>query len=142
MQSKHFDATIENLTHGDRFRDVLSHVRYRDWQFRIHAMGRGRWYLQVVFGTANARGDAAEPEAVQYGRKWLLSEYMTDSEVIQTALKAVLTAEEHEAREHFLVEGVPVFGPHFDVMALAIMASGGLIPMSPRPMPPDSVVSP
>jgi hypothetical protein len=43
---------------------------------------------------------------------------MTRSEVVQTALKAVLSAEEHEARERFLYKGKAVFGPHFDVDVL------------------------
>lgn len=32
---------------------------------------------------------------------------------------AVLTALEHEARESFLVDGLPIFGPHIDPAALA-----------------------
>lgn len=49
------------------------------------------------------------------GRKWRLSQHMTDSEIVQTMLKAVLTAQEHEAREGFLYRGKAIFDPHYDV---------------------------
>lgn len=57
------------------------------------------------------------------GRWWDLSEHMTDGEVAQTLFKAVLTALEHEAREQFTVDGVPVFQPHFDLDAMVKFAS-------------------
>jgi hypothetical protein len=44
---------------------------------------------------------------------------MTKSEIVSTALKAVLTAEEHEAREQFQYKSKTIFGPHFDVDKLA-----------------------
>lgn len=53
-----------------------------------------------------------------YSRKWLLSEHMTKSEIVQTALKAVLTVLEHEAREKFEYKGVAVFNPHINVESL------------------------
>ncbi len=62
----------------------------------------------------------------QRSRKWRLSEHMTRSEVVQTALKAVLTAVEHEAREKFLYRGRAIFGPHFDVDELARLCDDGI----------------
>ena len=47
---------------------------------------------------------------------------MTPSELVQTALKCVLTSLEHEAREHFTYRGAAIFGPHFDVEALVRIA--------------------
>jgi hypothetical protein len=49
------------------------------------------------------------------GRRWLLSPKMTETELVYTAFKAILAAEEHEARECFLYEGVAVCGPHYSV---------------------------
>lgn len=63
------------------------------------------------------RGDDPE-EGPWSGRKWLLSQHMTDSEVIQTALRATLDAMEHEVREHFTYQGRRPFNPHFDVVSL------------------------
>nr|WP_315206420.1 hypothetical protein [uncultured Albidiferax sp.] len=50
---------------------------------------------------------------------------MTPSEVVQTALKCVLTSLEHEARENFKYKGAPIFGPHFDVDDLAVLCADG-----------------
>lgn len=68
----------------------------------MQTLGHG-FYVQVRF-TASG-----EPWS---GRKWYLSAHATDAEVVQTALKAVLTAVEHEAREAFTYQGVALFQPH------------------------------
>lgn len=65
-------------------------------------------------GTCNVTG---EPTSWK-GRKWPLSHYATDGEVVQTAFKAVMTALEHEARERFTYRGVSVFDPHYDIEKL------------------------
>ena len=88
-------------------REWLAKVKYKDWRFRL---APDLSWLQVAFG-------AAADE--QRGRKWRLSTHMTKSEVIQTAFKAVLTAEEHETREAFLYRGHAIFRPHYNVDALA-----------------------
>lgn len=57
-------------------------------------------------------------ESVQKTRKWYISPWATKSEIIQTALKCVLTSMEHRAREAFTYKGKRVYGPHFNVDAL------------------------
>lgn len=52
------------------------------------------------------------------GRKWVISRYACESEIVQTCLKAILTAVEHETREKFLYKGRMIFGPHIDVNVL------------------------
>lgn len=95
-----------------RARAVLAHVTYKDWQIALMQNERGLPYLQVRFTASDSTTGA---EAQWSGRKWQLSSHMTDSEIVGTALKAVLTAEEHEAREQFLYRGRAVFGPRLDV---------------------------
>lgn len=89
---------------------LLSRIQYKDWSFRVGSDrgtdAEGRWWLQVEFGEWR-------------GRKWFLSKHMTDSEVVATAFKACLTAEEHECREAFRYRGMTVFGPHIDVDRMA-----------------------
>lgn len=60
----------------------------------------------------------------QHGRKWLLSIRMTDSEVVQTAFMAVMAVMEHETREDFKYKGHPIFCPHYNVQALALLHNG------------------
>jgi hypothetical protein len=82
---------------------LMKSVTYKKWSFRILEKGDG-FLLQC--GWANN---------CQRSRKWYVSPHMTKSEVVQTAFKMVVTAEEHEAREQFQFRGVPIFNPHFNV---------------------------
>jgi len=93
---------------------ILSKLRYKDWNFCL-LFDAGRPYLQLSWDAPCAETGFV---ANQHSRKWMLSFYMTPSEVVQTAFKACLTAEEHEVRENFFYKDTPVFGPHIDVEAL------------------------
>ena len=95
-----------------RLRNTVAEVSYRDWSFRIDKDGIGLWFLQVRFDGAHVQTGETTHWS---GRKWRLSMHMTNSEIVQTALKAVLTAEEHEARERFQYRGRSIFGPHLSV---------------------------
>lgn len=88
---------------------ILKDVQYKDgWSFFVS--GAPDFYLQVRLTDA---------EGKKYtGRKWRLSNFMTRSELVQTALGAILACEEHETREAFRWRGRAIFGPHFDVHAL------------------------
>ena len=97
-------------------RGTVADLAYKDWQFRVDKDGIGLWFLQVVV----TGFDATTDEPIRWsGRKWRLSMHSTRSEIVQTALKAVLTAEEHEARERFLFRSRPIFSPHLNWRAEA-----------------------
>jgi hypothetical protein len=92
---------------------ILDLVTYKEWRFEIHTAADGtRPYLQLHWVSQDVSTDN------QNSRKWKLSAFMTRSELVQTAFKAVMTAEEHETRERFHYRGKPVFGPHIDVEQL------------------------
>lgn len=93
---------------------TLQAVKYKDWKFLATANKR-QMYLQVAFFAPDSV--TGKPQT-QKGRKWLISQHATRSEIIFTALKAVLTAEEHEAREQFLWHGRAIANPHIDVREL------------------------
>jgi hypothetical protein len=101
------------MLNTEQLYDILEEVTYKDWEFFVGGTHEDP-YLQVQF--RDAEGEE------QHGRKWRLSYHMTKSEVVTTALKAVLTAEEHEAREQFRYRGVRIFGPHIHVDVLADVA--------------------
>ena len=98
------------------FQFAVDEIEYKNWGFYVGQKG-DVLYLQVRFLAPDTDSDKPNLQ-VQKGRKWMLSEHMTKSELIQTCLKAVLTAEEHEAREQFLYKNKAVFAPHFDVDVL------------------------
>lgn len=56
------------------------------------------------------------------GRKWRISGWMTDSEVVQTAFMAAQACMSHETREAFKFQGEPVMRPHFDVYELVALS--------------------
>lgn len=100
--------------------ELLLEVEFLDWEFEVNVEG-GTPFLRVAF---QAEDNHKPGSAVirQYGRKWRLSSYMTKSEIVATAWKAVITAVEHETREQFKYKGVDIFGPHIDVEALVSTA--------------------
>jgi len=99
----------------ERFRTITDDIEFHSWSIGILMRDRN-FFLRVGFWAE----DATKAGARKYwtGRKWLLSEHMTDSEVVGTAFKAVMTAVEHETREFFKFQGGAVFGPHISVFAL------------------------
>jgi hypothetical protein len=48
----------------------------------------------------------------QRGRKFYISPYMTDEEILRTAFLSVKLFEEHEINENFLVDGERFLNPH------------------------------
>ncbi len=97
-------TVTELLARFDHVSDVVNRIAYKDWRFVLSTIDQFHMYLQVQF---------EDKQHLHKGRKWLLSQHMTDSEIVQTAMLAVLTAEEHEARERFMYMGTSIYGPHF-----------------------------
>lgn len=102
-------------------KDVIANVEYKDWNIGVY-MDEERPYLQVKFYD---RCRFSQTVNVQTGRKWFLSFHMCKNEIVNTAFKAILAAEEHEVRERFRYRDQVIYGPHFDVDALAELCAGG-----------------
>ncbi len=77
--------------------------------------GGGRIFIQILFSApCQKTGEFKE----RRGRKWYLSDYMTEDEVIKTAFAALKAVVEHEVMEGFKFNKVPVFNPHVSYTAL------------------------
>lgn len=72
-------------------------------------------WLQIV--------DMDLPVEYRSGRKWRLTQHMTESEVVGTAFAAYKAWLEHEMMESFRYCGVSVFNPHVSIQARVEMAS-------------------
>jgi hypothetical protein len=95
---------------------IHTHIAYLDWEFLVKDDEGGRPYLQIQFMAPDSDYlPSPESMAVQKCRKWFLSPYMTDTELVRTAHKAVLAAVEHEACEKFRYGGKAIYSPHTDV---------------------------
>ena len=71
----------------------------------------GRIFLQVVYEAPCTK--TGEYQTFK-GRKWYLSEFMTDDEVIKTAYSAFEACVKHEVMEGFKVDGIILFNPHIN----------------------------
>lgn len=105
--------TTEHLHH---VLEVLNKVQSPGFIFHAHN-SHDRVYLFASFAQTDNFNPSGLKE-VQFTRRWLIRPDASTSEIVQTALKCVLTALEHEAREQFLYRDRAVFGPHHDVDAL------------------------
>lgn len=103
---------------------VLRHVRFQNYAWVLRE-GHGGVYLSAMFEAPDNEAKGDPVPVAQYTRKWLLSPAMTNSEIVQTAFKLVLTSVEHETREQFTYRSARIFGPHFNVDDLAEMALKG-----------------
>ena len=94
-----------------QMQEIFNEIKFRNWQYKI-GNDNGRNYLQIQ---CPERDNFTGQFLTWSGRKWFLSRHMTKSELVQTALKATLTAMEHEVREQFKYKGRSIFDPHYDV---------------------------
>jgi len=103
------------------FKQLLTLVDFKGLEFIVTSqqdIQRGNQFFLHVHcpgGIDNVTGNLL----AWNGRKWRISPWMTDTEVVATAFKAVLTATEHEVREKFLFKGKAVYDSHISVYKLA-----------------------
>lgn len=105
---------------AQEIRQILDTIEFPGYRF--HVGGQDRHYIQADFEQPCSITGRAE---VQLTRKWYVSRSACKNEVVQTALKCVLTSVEHEAREHFKYRGRAIYGPHYDVDALHRICEAG-----------------
>ena len=96
------------------FRNILTNISYRDWDI-VFRDERAIPYLQIQFDAPDSFTGVVER---QHCRKWMLSRFMTDSEIVRTAYKAIEAAIIHEMQEDFRFHGESVYRPHVDIYAL------------------------
>lgn len=75
----------------------------------------GRVFIQIVYSSTCVK------ELVWkewHGRKFYLSDHMTEDEVIKTAYLAFRLVVEHEVMEGFSVKGKVLFNPHVNYLEL------------------------
>lgn len=110
----------ELLSTAMRLRVLINEVRYKDWRFLVDERPSSLTVRPVFEMPVFGDGPGMTPGvAQQAGRPWLITDRMTDSEIVQTLFLAIMVAEEHEIREGFTYRGRRIFSPHFHIDALA-----------------------
>lgn len=107
----------------NELRELINKVKYKDWDIVLR-YNDDKPYIQIQFDAPDSFTKVVER---QYCRKWTLSYYMTDSEVIRTAYKAVEAAVIHEMQEDFRFMEEPIFRPHYDVYKLLELSRSNAI---------------
>lgn len=108
---------------------IARNITYKPgWEFAIkRKKTKGKevdaFYLQIQFDAADNFSGKVER---QYCRKWLLSEWMTPTEIVRTAWLAVQQAEKHEMEETFRLNGRDIFNSHIDVAGLCDLCDGNV----------------
>lgn len=77
-----------------------------------------RAYMQVRGWEPDTVTGEPAPEGGHTGRKWMLSPFMTRTEIVRTAYLACRAYMLHEFDELFKYRERPIFNPHMDVDAL------------------------
>lgn len=90
----------------------------------ISRMGNGekesRTYIQISYESMCNKTHTVD---TWKGRKFYLSEYMTQDEVIKTAYAAFEAAIKHEVMEGFKVDGIILFNPHINFEELLLISN-------------------
>lgn len=97
---------------------VVAATDYRAWKWHIEDNIGGGWFVFASFMPTPAIPGVTP---MQYTRKWYIDFRCTKDEVVRTLFLCIMTAEEHEVREHFKYMGETIFGPHFSVDDSAYM---------------------
>lgn len=83
-------------------------------------LGGDRIYLQVEYSSPCTKDNESK---TWKGRKWYLSEYMLDNEIIFTAYTAYKMCIEHEIMETFKIDGIILINPHVDYRDLLTISN-------------------
>jgi hypothetical protein len=106
----------------DRVNEIISRITMgllgnESFRFIVEKDKRGgnRIYIQVEYSSPCTKdGDIKTWK----GRKWYLSEYMLDNEIVFTAYTAYKMCVEHEIMESFKIDGIILVNPHVEYTKL------------------------
>ena len=132
---------------GDRIQHMLdTEISYKDWKFIVQERtiltydkehGSRKTDIDLRLRAEWPAPDAGTGQMEkQQSRWWPLSKHMVKTEIIQTALKCVFVAEEHEIREAFKYKGKAPFNTHIDVDTLVAVSEKVDVRTDTRPEAP------
>lgn len=92
---------------------IVKQISFMDRDFRVLEKGDG-FLLQLSYYEEDIETGKLE---LQRARKWYVSPWMTETEIVETAFAACRRSMDHVLKEHFTYKGERVYSPHFDVNA-------------------------
>jgi len=97
---------------------IVKNVAFMDRKFRVLEKGDG-FVLQLEYMEADITTGKVEK---QRARKWYVSAFSTETEIVETAFKACRVSMDHVLKEHFTYEVQRVYSPHFNVRARIMLS--------------------
>jgi len=100
-------------------RSILDNVSFQDRKFLLMEKGDG-FLVQMEYMEPDVDIPGSPPVS-QKTRKWYVSPFMTESEIVETCWAAVQRSQLHIAGEYFTYKGRRVYSPHFHINARLTM---------------------
>lgn len=97
----------------EEIQKILDDVSFQDRKFLLLEKGDG-YLVQMEYFEADVEKPGSEPIS-QKTRKWYISPFMSESEIVETCWAMVCRSQLHIASEHFEYRGRRVYSQHFDV---------------------------
>lgn len=91
--------------------EIVGKVRFLDRKFRVLEKGDG-FLVQLEYVEADVH--TGRPE-LQRSRKWYVSPWSTETEIVETCFAACQRSMMHVVGEHFTYAGRRVYSPHFTI---------------------------
>jgi hypothetical protein len=96
---------------------IIDQIEFIDRKFGLISKGKDEqgnefFLFQVQYYEEDIHTGKLE---LQKARKWYLSPYATETEIVETAFVACKRSMEHSLKEHFLYKGCRVYSPHFHI---------------------------
>lgn len=102
---------------------IINGLQFMDRTFRLLDKGDG-YLLQMQYMETDVTMPGTPP-VLQSTRKWYISPYMTESEIVETAWACVCRSMMHVASEHFRYLGSQVYSQHFEVNQRVALCNSG-----------------
>ena len=126
-QPKKTRQEIETIVNGLQFMDR-----------KFHLLDKGDGYLLQMSYYETDVENPNTPPVLQSTRKWYVSPFMSESEIVETAWACACRSMLHVASEHFRYLGSQVYSQHFAVaQRIALCNSGAFDCRIPPSIPPN-----
>lgn len=104
----------------EEIQNILDNISFMDRKIVLIPKGldkKGNEYflLQVQYQEEDV--DNPGQVMLQRARKWYLSPYSTETEIVETVFAACKRSMDHVLKEHFLYRGQRIYSPHIDINA-------------------------
>lgn len=107
----------------DGIEKILSRIQFQDRKFLLLEKGDG-FLIQMSYMEPDVDVPGSPP-VEQKTRKWYVSPFMSESEIVETCWAAVCRSQLHIASEYFQYKGRRVYSQHFDVNVRITMCDVG-----------------